>query len=97
MQMLVWHTLRQAAVSPAASLQTIQARLPRARLGAFGALLGDKAAEVTALAQASFTDMALPSALSDMSLPSALTSALGTGSSGAAGLLSSLRGFQPRD
>ena len=30
------------------------------RLGVFGTLLGDKAAEVTAMAQQSFSDIALP-------------------------------------
>ncbi len=55
------------------------------RLGVFGSMLGDKAAEVTAMAQQSF---------GDISLPSALTSALGTSGTdrSAAGLLSTFRG-----
>jgi len=45
--------------------QALQSTLARegGRLGVFGALIGDKAAEVTALAQQSFGEMALPSAL----------------------------------
>lgn len=77
-----------------AGAQALQSRISSQgqRLGVFGSLLGDKAAEVTALAQQSF---------GDMSLPSAFASAL-QGAGGAAGpdrggttggtLLSSLRG-----
>ena len=48
------------------------------RFGVFGTLLGDKAAEVTAMAQQSFSDITLPSAFA--SAP------------GASGLLSSFKG-----
>ncbi len=54
----------------------------------FGALIGDKAAEVTALAQQSFGEMALPSALQQ---------ALGGSGGSASSLLSSLRAFQSRE
>ncbi|KAK9916663.1 hypothetical protein WJX75_005479 [Coccomyxa subellipsoidea] len=68
-------------------LQALQSKITSQsqRLGVFGSMLGDKAAEVTAMAQQSF---------GDISLPSALTSALGnTGTDrSAAGLLSTFRG-----
>lgn len=64
-------------------LQALQSRFTSQRLG-FGSLsvLGDKAAEVTAMAQQSFGD--LPS------FPSGLTS----GFTGASGLLAGFRGFR---
>ena len=70
--------------------QALQSKLARegGRLGVFGALIGDKAAEVTALAQQSFGEMALPSALQQ---------ALGGSSGSASSLLSTLRGFQARE
>lgn len=54
------------------------------RLGVLGSLLGDRAAEVTAMAQQSFSDISLPSAFSTLSGPS----------SGASGLFSSFRGLR---
>ena len=66
-------------------LQALQSRFTAQRLGALGSLLGDRAAEVTAMAQQSF---------SDISLPSAFTSALGGSSGSATGLLASFRGFR---
>ena len=69
--------------------QALQSRWNTQRLGAFGSLLGDKAAEVTAMAQQSLGDSA--------SLHSAFTNAFshlqGTAPS-AGGLLSSLRGLK---
>jgi hypothetical protein len=55
----------RAPAPPAPRAQALQSTLARegGRLGVFGALIGDKAAEVTALAQQSFGEMALPSAL----------------------------------
>ncbi|CAL8464776.1 g4311 [Coccomyxa elongata] len=78
----------QAAQSAAAStFEALQSKITSQsqRLGVFGSMLGDKAAEVTAMAQQSF---------GDISLPSALTSALGTAATdrSAAGLLSTFRG-----
>ena len=67
-------------------VQALQTRFGGQRLGALGALLGDKAAEVTAMAQQSLGDSA--------TLQSAFTSAfsqLGGGAGAASGLLSSLR------
>ena len=73
--------------------QALQSRISSQsqRLGVFGSLLGDKAAEVTAMAQQSFGDMSLPSAFAS-ALQSA-GAAAGPDSRGAGGtLLSSLRG-----
>ena len=68
-------------------LQALQSRFTSQsqRLGVFGTLLGDKAAEVTAMAQQSFSDIALPSAFA-----SALAS--GADKNSASGLLSSFKG-----
>ena len=69
--------------------QALQTRWNTQRLGAFGSLLGDKAAEVTAMAQQSLGD--------SNSLHSAFTSAFSTlqhNAPSAGGLLSSLRGFK---
>ena len=68
-------------------LQALQSRFTSQsqRLGVFGTLLGDKAAEVTAMAQQSFSDIALPSAFA-----SALAS--GPDKNSASGLLSSFKG-----
>ena len=66
--------------------QALQSRFGGQRLGALGALLGDKAAEVTAMAQQSLGD--------PTTLQSAFTSAfsqLGGGAGAASGILSSLR------
>lgn len=68
----------------------MQNKFTSQRLGAFGSLLGDKAAEVTAMAQQSLGDMS-------MGLPSSFTSALGTGAGGASGLLSTLRQYAQKD
>ena len=68
-------------------LQALQSKFTSQsqRLGVFGTLLGDKAAEVTAMAQQSFSDIALPSAFA-----SALAS--GADKNSASGLLSSFKG-----
>ena len=66
-------------------MQAIGTKFSSQRLGALGSLLGDRAAEVTAMAQQSF---------SDISLQSAFSSALGGSSTGGTGLLASLRGFR---
>lgn len=71
-------------------MQALQSKFTSQSLGAFGSLLGDKAAEVTAMAQQSLGDMS-------MGLPSSLTSALGSGTSGASGLLSTLRQYAQKD
>jgi hypothetical protein len=71
-------------------VQALQNRISSqsTRLGAFGSLLGDKAAEVTAMAQQSFGDISLPSALA-----SALQGAPNQASAGGGStLLSSFRG-----
>jgi hypothetical protein len=57
------------------------------RLGVFGSMLGDKAAEVTAMAQQSFGDMSLPSAFA-----SALPQLAADRGAAASTLLSSFRG-----
>ena len=64
---------------------------PSQRLGVFGSLLGDKAAEVTAMAQQSFGDMSLPSAFAS-ALQSAGAAAGPDRGAGGGTLLSSLRG-----
>lgn len=79
-------------------MQALQSKITSQsqRLGVFGSMLGDRAAEVTAMAQQSFGDISLPSAFT-----SALPLQLAGGgddrngaaaSSTASGLLSSLRG-----
>ena len=65
-------------------MQALQTKFTAQRFGALGSLLGDRAAEVTAMAQQSF---------SDISLPSAFSSALGGTAGGGTGLLASFRGF----
>ncbi len=74
-----------ARLTTAIVAQALQTRITNQsqRLGVFGTLLGDKAAEVTAMAQQSFSDIALPSAFA-----SALQSDRGS----ASGLLSSFKG-----
>ncbi|KAG2431082.1 hypothetical protein HXX76_009615 [Chlamydomonas incerta] len=69
-----------AASVGAAALSALQARLQGGSLGTFGSMLGDKAAEVTAMASAKFGDFGdyLP------------TSALGSAVGSAGGLFSSL-------
>ncbi|KAK9806237.1 hypothetical protein WJX72_006789 [[Myrmecia] bisecta] len=71
---------QRAADSPASSstFENLQSKFTSQRLGAFGSLLGDKAAEVTAMAQQSFGDMLQPA------FPL----------SSASGLLSTFRGFK---
>jgi hypothetical protein len=61
------------------------------RLGVFGSMLGDKAAEVTAMAQQSFGDISLPSAFTS-ALPQLAGERGGAGGTTASGLLSSFRG-----
>ncbi|GIL55296.1 hypothetical protein Vafri_10857 [Volvox africanus] len=69
---------QSAALAGAAALSALHARLQAGSLGSFGSLLGDKAAEVTAMAQQRFGDLGFGDYLP--------TSALGS----AGGLLSSL-------
>ncbi|GIL93223.1 hypothetical protein Vretimale_8139 [Volvox reticuliferus] len=69
---------QSAASAGAAALSALHARLQAGSLGQFGSLLGDKAAEVTAMAQQRFGDLGFGDYLP--------TSALGS----AGGLLSSL-------
>lgn len=69
----------------ATAFESLQSRFTSQRLGALSSLLGDRAAEVTAMAQQSF---------SDIGLPSAFTSALGGSSTGASSLLASFRGLR---
>lgn len=73
------------SITVVSAMQALQTRISSQsqRLGVFGTLLGDKAAEVTAMAQQSFSDIALPSAFA-----SALASERGS----ASGLLSSFKG-----
>lgn len=80
-----WRLEEGRLTGRALCLQALQSRFTSQRLGALGSLLGDRAAEVTAMAQQSF---------SDMSLPTAFTSALGSSGGGATGLLASFRGFR---
>jgi hypothetical protein len=47
-----------------AALQALQSKFSSQRLGAFGTLLGDKAAEMTSMASQSFGDYLQPSAAS---------------------------------
>ena len=61
----------------------LQSKFTAQRFGALGSLLGDRAAEVTAMAQQSFSDISLP----------AFSTALGASSGGGSGLLASFRGF----
>ena len=72
-------------------MQALQSRISSqsARLGVFGSLLGDKAAEVTAMAQQSFGDISLPSAFAS-ALQGGAPYQAGTG--GGSTLLSSFRG-----
>ncbi|KAK9841813.1 hypothetical protein WJX81_004723 [Elliptochloris bilobata] len=81
---------RAADAATFSTFEALQSKLARegGRLGVFGALIGDKAAEVTALAQQSFGEMALPSALQQ---------ALGGSGGSASTLISTLRGFQARE
>ena len=62
------------------------------RLGAFGSLLGDKAAEVTAMAQQSFGDISLPSALASALQGASAAAPNQAGVGGGSTLLSSFRG-----
>lgn len=73
-------------------VQDLQSRWKTQRFGALGSMLGDKAAEVTALAQQSLGDSS-----ASLGLHSAFTSAfshLPLGAQSAGGLLSSFRGFK---
>ena len=81
-RVLVFFELTEAI---SCAVQALQSRFTSQsqRLGVFGTLLGDKAAEVTAMAQQSFSDIALPSAFA---------SALASDKGSASGLLSSFKG-----